>query len=65
MVTENIGCELKSNISISSKEFDDFKKINKKLYRTKNYETSTKKIFLDIESGVSSVKIKRYSGDAW
>jgi hypothetical protein len=65
MVPENIGCEVKANISLSSKEFDDFKKINKKLYRTKNYETSTKKIFLDIESGVSSVKIKRYSGDAW
>lgn len=65
MIPENTGCEVKANITLSSKDFDDFKKISKELYRTYNYETSTKKIFLDINSGVSSVKIKRYNTGEW
>jgi hypothetical protein len=65
MIPEDVGCEVKANITLSSKDFDNFTKISKKLYRTENFESTEKKIFLDIESGVSSVKIKRYSTGEW
>ncbi|HSP87133.1 MAG TPA: hypothetical protein VLN45_03315, partial [Ignavibacteriaceae bacterium] len=64
-VPENTGCEINSHISLSKKDFDGFNKIDDDLYRTENFSSSTKKIFMNIDTGVSSVKIKRYSGETW
>ncbi len=64
-IPEDSGCEVNADITLSSKSFDRFNKIDKELYRTENFYTAPKKIFLKIDSGVSSVKIKRYSSGDW
>lgn len=60
-VPENSGCEIKTDVSLSSKDFDRFNKIDSDLYRTDNFDKAEKKIYLYINSGVSSINVKRYS----
>lgn len=59
-VPSNIGCELNSDLSLSSKNIEGFNKIRENLYRTANFDSTHKKIFLNIEGGVSSLKVERY-----
>jgi len=60
LIPDNVGCEIKSDAALSSKNYEDFKRITKDLYRTENFENSTKKIFIDIDCGVSSIDVKKY-----
>lgn len=60
-VPEDAGCEIKTDVSLSSKHFDGFKTIDSDLFRTDNFENAKKKIYISIESGVSSIKVNRYS----
>jgi Domain of unknown function (DUF5668) len=60
-VPEDAGCEIKTDVSLSSKHFDGFKSIESDLFRTDNFENAKKKIFISIDSGVSSIKVTRYS----
>lgn len=62
-VPDSSGCEIKSDVSLSSKHFNGFKKISKDLYRTENFETAKNKIYIRIDAGVSSIDVKRYSGE--
>jgi len=59
-VPENVGCEIRTDVSLSSKEFDRFNKIDSDLYRTDNFDKTEKKIYLYINSGVSSINVNRY-----
>ncbi len=54
------GCEIKSNMILISKDFDGFSKISKGHYLSDNYETTENKIFIELDGGVSSLKILRY-----
>jgi hypothetical protein len=58
---EEAGCEIKTDISLSSKHLEGFNNIETDLYRTDNFDSAKKKIYISIESGVSSVKITRYA----
>jgi hypothetical protein len=49
--------------ALNSKEFDGFKKLKSDLYQTANFDSTKKKIYIKIDSGVSSLDINRYSGD--
>lgn len=60
-VPENSGCEIRTDGALNSKDFSGFNKIDSDLYRTGNFSTSKSKIFIYIESGVSSIKVNRYS----
>ena len=59
-VPETSGCEIRTDVALSSKNFEDFRKIRSDLYRTDNFEQAEKKIYLEFDSGVSSLKVKRY-----
>ena len=61
-VPVNAGCEIKTAGALNSTHFPDFKKITGDLYRTDNFDTAANKIFINIDSGVSSLTINRYSG---
>jgi hypothetical protein len=63
-VPENAGCEIKSDVSLSSKHFDGFKDVGSDVFRTDNFENAKKKIYINIESGISSVKVTRYSASS-
>lgn len=60
-VPEKAGCEIRTDVSLSSKEFERFNKVDSDLYRTENFSQAEKKIYLYINSGVSSIKVKRYT----
>ncbi len=64
-VPQNVGCEVNADIVLSKKDFEGFNKTGDNLYRTDNFETSAKKIYMNIDTGISSIKIKRYTGNAW
>jgi hypothetical protein len=60
LIPENVGCEIKSDAALSSKNYEGFNKINKDVYRTENFNNSVKKIYIDIDCGVSSIDVKKY-----
>jgi hypothetical protein len=63
-VPETSGCEIRTDATLSSKSFEDFRKIRSDYYRTENFESAEKKIYLELDSGVSSLRVKRYS-ESW
>jgi hypothetical protein len=65
LIPDNVGCEVNIDIVLSSRKLDGFKKVEDDIYQTENFNSSSKKIFMNIDTRVSSVKIKRYSGDDW
>lgn len=58
-VPENAGCDITTDISLSSKSFNGFNKISSDHYQTDNFQTAKNKIYLNIETGVSSIKVIR------
>ena len=61
LVPDSSGCEIKANVSISSKDFRGFKKMSSGLYRTENFDTAKNKIYIRLDAGVSSIDVSRYS----
>ncbi len=60
-VPESAGCEIRTDGALNSEKFRGFKKINSDLYRTSNFDSSANKIYIRIDSGVSSLEVNRYS----
>jgi len=54
------GCRIKSKTGLSSKDFEGFTKMNDGTYETSNYATSTKKIFISLDGGLSNFEVRRY-----
>lgn len=59
-VPKNVGCEIQIDGALNSKNFTGFTKIESGLYKSEDFEKTTKKIYLNIESGVSSIEVTRY-----
>jgi len=59
-VPEGSGCQIKTDVALSSKNFHGFEKIKKDLYQTSNFEDAEKKIYIEIDCGVSSINVRRY-----
>jgi len=57
------GCEIVADASMSGKDFPDFTKVGDKTYRTGNFDTATKRIFINIDAGASGLKVVRNSPD--
>jgi hypothetical protein len=60
-VPEEVGSEIIAKDVISKKDISGFIKINSGLYRTGNFDMTDKKIFINIDCGVSSITVRRYS----
>jgi hypothetical protein len=54
------GCRIKSQTGLSSKDFTGFTKLDDGTYETPNYATSTKKIFVNLDGGLSNFEVSRY-----
>lgn len=63
-IPDSSGCEINSDVSLSSKKFSGFKRISSDLFRTENFEKAKNKIYIRIDAGVSSIKVNRYS-ESW
>jgi hypothetical protein len=59
-IPEEVGCEIHMDGALNSKDFDGFRKESNSHYRTDNFETAEKKIYIDVSSGLSSVSVDRY-----
>jgi hypothetical protein len=44
---------------LASKQFVGFEKVESGLYRTENFSQASRKIFIDVEAGVSRVRVTR------
>ncbi len=64
-VPEDVGCELRTESALSSKHIEGFMKTPSGLYRTENFDTAEKHMFIDVESGLSSIKVERYDNSSW
>lgn len=64
-VPHSSGCEINSDTFLSSNHFEGFEKINSNKFRTENFDSSEKKIYINIDSGISSIKVNRYENDVW
>ncbi len=60
LIPDSVGCEINSDDALSSKNYEGFKRVNHNIYRTDNFDSSTKKIYIEIDCGVSSIDVKRY-----
>ncbi len=54
------GCEINGEMLLISKDFEGFEKVDKRLYRSENFKNSVNKIFIDLEGGISSLKVLWY-----
>ncbi|MEJ7560688.1 MAG: DUF5668 domain-containing protein [Pedobacter sp.] len=59
-VPTNSGCRITTKSGLSSKDFEGFTKLKNGTYETPNYSTSTKKIFISLNGGLSNFEVKRY-----
>lgn len=59
-IPRSSGCSITSDIALVSRDFPEFVKKYSGYYETENFKSAGKKIFIDVEGGVSSIKVKRY-----
>jgi len=59
-VPESVGCEIKMDGALNARDFDNFEKIKDGVWQTKGFDKATKKIYLNVDSGLSSLKVDRY-----
>lgn len=60
LIPKDIGCEIKTDAALSSKNFKGFVKIKSDLYRTKNFDSAEKKLYIKIDCGISSIDVDTY-----
>ena len=63
VVPESSGCEVQCKAALSSKDFNDFIKVDSNHYKTGNFDNAKKKIYIEIETGISSIHVSRYNSD--
>jgi hypothetical protein len=59
-IPKNVGCEINSDMALVAKHFENFNKEGDGHYVTENYENAKKKIYINVEGGVSSFSVYRY-----
>lgn len=59
-VPSDAGCEIRYDGGLSSRRFRGFDRITEGRYRTENFHSATKKIYIDADAGVSTISVVRY-----
>jgi hypothetical protein len=59
-VPASAGCRLRVNAPLSGRRFSDFRKAGDGTYVTDNYNEAASKITVEINAGVSDLKVRRY-----
>ena len=60
LIPDSVGCEINSDAALSSRNYEGFTKINNDIYRSEDFDKFSKKIYIDIDCGVSSIDVKKY-----
>jgi hypothetical protein len=64
-VPAEAACELRTESALSSRHVHGFNSVGDGLYRTDNFGDTAKRIFIFVDSGLSSITIDRQEGQAW
>jgi hypothetical protein len=56
---KDVGCEIYCNNRLGKAHFDGFIKKGDAM-RTDNFDTASKKVYINLDSGVSSIDVRRY-----
>lgn len=59
-VPKGAGCQIRDKVELSSKSFTGFIKDENGYYRSPNYGSAPKKILIEADAGISSIKVERY-----
>lgn len=59
-VPTNVGCEIQTDMALSSKNVHGFNSKGKGHYITENFSDSGKRIIIDVKAGFSSLTVNRY-----
>ena len=59
-IPESAGCRIHNESGLSANDFEGFSEISENVYETPGYAKAKQKIEMNIESGVSTIKVKRY-----
>ncbi|MCX6284998.1 MAG: DUF5668 domain-containing protein [Bacteroidetes bacterium] len=59
-VPEGTGCQINSESFLISRNFKGFDKKADRMYQTSNFNSSKKKIYITVETAVSSIEVNRY-----
>ena len=59
-VPNTVGCEINSKTGLASKNYNGFNETGSHRYRTDNFDSTSKKIYLSVDAGVSSISVNRY-----
>ncbi len=58
-VPSESGCEIEDNVHLGGKQYDEFTKVGNRHWETDNFDDATKKVHIDVSTGVSTVKVIR------
>jgi hypothetical protein len=59
-VPSSVGCEIRDNAHVGSTSYDGFSETGDGYWRSENFASASKKIYIDVQTGVTSVRIERY-----
>ena len=59
-IPESAGCRIKVETGLSSRDFSGFTKQSDGSYTTSNYDSSAKKIMINLKGGLSEFNVNRY-----
>jgi hypothetical protein len=59
-VPKTSGCKVTSDSFMVSKEFEDLDKVADHIYQSKGFATAKNKVYITINTAVSSIKVERY-----
>jgi hypothetical protein len=59
-VPKGVGCRIDLDGAMNSKNFSGFNKIDNGCWETSNFASAQKKIYIDLDSGLTSLNISRY-----
>ena len=63
-VPDDVACELHTESALSSKNVHGFTSMGDGLYRSENFSSASKHMFISVESGLSSITVDRYEASA-
>jgi hypothetical protein len=59
-VPKGVACQINMEGALNAKDFDGFTKAQSGTWKTDNFDSANKKIFINLESGLSAVTVNRY-----
>lgn len=60
MIPESFGCELDASTFLTNRDFEGMEKYKDGIYRSYDFNSAEKKIFIEMDAAITNIIIKRY-----